>query len=32
MPKVKHLKVKRWVQFQDVSSKTVLVLFLLITN
>jgi hypothetical protein len=30
MSKVKHLKEKRWVKFQDVSNKTLLVLFLLI--
>jgi hypothetical protein len=32
MSKVKHLKEKRWVKFQDVSNKTVLVLFLLVAN
>jgi hypothetical protein len=32
MLKIKHLKEKRWVKFQDVSNKTGLVLFLLITN
>jgi hypothetical protein len=30
--KVKNLKEKRWVKFQDASNKTVLILFLLVTN